>query len=128
MSRTRRGAALKSIGRKKITFHLDQLVYLSNVSEDDGFAYFCEMAESQVRMFGTGVVCGHSEIGFDTQEKAEEAALEHLVQMHLAMGGERRPKHRGRERRERNIAAWNARHGRAPLTSVDAGEDSTPDD
>lgn len=115
--RTRRSAALKSIGRKKITFHLDQLVYLFQHDDPEegqkaGYAYFCEMAESQVRMFGTGVVCGHEELGFDTQEEAEEAALEHLVQMHQAMGGQRRPKHRGRERRARKIAEWNARHGR----------------
>lgn len=122
---TRRRAALKSIGRKKITFHLDQLVFLSK--ENDGYAYFCEMAESGVRVYGTGVVCSHSELGFDTQEEAEEAALEHLVQMHQAMGGERRPKHRGRERRDRQIAAWNARHG-TTVNGADFRKDSTTDD
>jgi hypothetical protein len=85
------------------------------------------MAESQVRVYGTGVVCGHSELGFETQEEAEEAALEHLQQMHQALGGTKRPQGRGKIRREREIAAWNARHGKT-INGNYVRKDPTTDD
>lgn len=114
-SRPRR-PSLKTIGRKKVTFHLDQLIYFDQDAE--GFSWFCEMAEAGVRVYGTGVVCGEHEIGIATQEEAEERALTHIVEMHQAMGGNRLPKDRGRIRRQKKIDEWNARHARPKLTSV----------
>lgn len=132
MPKTRRRSALKAIGRKKVTFHLDQLIYLS--LDEHGYSWFCEMAEAGVRVWGSGVVCAAYDIGFETQEQAEEAALEHLQTMHQAMGGSRRPKGRGRIRRELKIAAWNERRaaeraaGRTSFTTFPLRKDATTDE
>lgn len=116
---TRRRLALKVSGRKKITFHLDQLVYFAQTPYDPAnkwsgrtFEYQCEMIESGARVWGTGVMCGHTEIDFHTLEGAAEAALAHIQEMHQAMGGARLPQGRGKERRERKIDEWSARRRR----------------
>lgn len=110
---TRRRLALKVSGRKKVCFHLDQLVYFAEVYHpevrENLIDWQCEMVEPGVRVWGTGVMCGHTEIGFQTLEEAAESALTHIQEMHQAMGGTRLPKGRGKERRERRIAEWNAR-------------------
>lgn len=118
-----RRPSLKAIGRKKVCFHLDQLVYLDDTA--DGYEWTCHMIEAGAYHYGTGVMCSESGVGFETQFECEEAALTHIQEMHQAMGGQRRPKNRGQARRERKIAEWNARHAkpRTTLSAVPTGED-----
>lgn len=121
---TRRRLALKVSGRKKICFHLDQLVYFTERyiegEKANRYEWKCEMVESGARVWGSGVMCAHTEIGYHTLEEAAEAALKHVQEMHQAMGGSRLPQGRGKARRERRITEWNARR----LKERKADEDS----
>lgn len=114
-----RRPSLKAIGRKKVCFHLDQLVYLQKFVNSDEYNWGCRMIEAGAYHYGTGVMCGEMGVGYSTQLEAEEAALQHIQEMHLAMGGERKPKNRGQARRQKKIDEWNAKHARRPLTVVD---------
>lgn len=100
--------SLKVIGRKKVQFHLDDLVLLQQ-QVDSRFLWFCRLAEANPHEYGTGVSCAAHGFNFNTQQDAEEAALGHLTNVHRATGGERRPAGRGKERREREIQRWNSR-------------------
>lgn len=103
-----RKLSLKSIGRKKICFHLDQLVYLAKEGDED-YSYTCHLVEPSARLFGTGVMCSEMEVGFRTQVEAEEAALKHLQCAHAAMGGQKNPKGRRAAYRQRKIDEATAR-------------------
>ncbi len=85
----RRRLSLKCIGRKKICFHLDQLVWLVKEGNED-YSFTCHLVEPSAAIVGTGVMCSQMEVGFATQVEAEEAALEHLQTAHGAMGGQHR--------------------------------------
>lgn len=85
----RRRMSLKTIGRKKICFHLDQLVWLVKEGDED-YSFSCRLVEPSAAVFGTGVMCSEMESGFKTQIEAEEAALEHIQVFHGAMGGQHR--------------------------------------
>lgn len=107
---------LKVVGRKRISFHLDQLVLVGkspDISNATPYFWLCRMGEVDPHNYGAGVMCQAHGMGYSRQFNAEEDALSHLVNVHRATGGERRPKGRGRERRQREIDAWNARHVRS---------------
>jgi hypothetical protein len=100
--------SLKVIGRNKVEFHLDDLVVIQRMVNGN-YLWFCRMSEVNPHEYGTGVTCGAYELGCGTQFDAEENALAHLVNMHRATGGSRRPKNRGKIRRQKMINEWNAR-------------------
>lgn len=104
--------SLKVVGRKRLQFHLDQLVIIGKAHADGKYFWVCRMGEVDPHRYGTGVMCESHGIGYRRQVEAEEDAVSHLVNVHRAMGGEKRPTGRGRLRREKQIAEWNARHVR----------------
>lgn len=106
--------SLKAIGRRKVRFHLDDLAYIGKDPATDEYFWVCLMAESTLRddlqhVAGLGVSCGAYQHHLPSQAFTEERALEHLVNCHRAMGGERLPKGRGAKRREREREEWNER-------------------
>lgn len=109
--------SLKAIGRHKVRFHLDDLVYLGKDPKTDEYFWVCLMAEPTLRddlrhVAGLGVSCGSYQHHLPSQVFTEERALEHLVNCHRGMGGERLPKNRGAERRARRREEWNDRRRR----------------
>lgn len=102
--------SFKIIGRNRVQFHLDDLVMLRR-QVDGRYFWLCRMAEVDPYQYGTGVACASHGTNINTQFLAEEAALDHIVNVHRGIGGERRPRHRGVERRAKDIARWNSRHG-----------------
>lgn len=106
--------SLKAIGRRKVRFHLDDLVRLGKDPVTQEYFWICLMAEAELRddlrhVAGLGVSCGAYEHHLPSQNAAEERSLAHLINFHRAMGGEKLPKGRGKERRERKIEEWNDR-------------------
>ncbi len=104
--------SLKVIGRNRLSFHLDQLVIIGKSHTNDKYFWVCGMGEVEPHRYGTGLMCEAHGMGYLKQIDAEEDAVAHLVNVHRASGGGRRPKGRARARQEREIAAWNARHVR----------------
>ena len=110
-------SSLKLIGRRKVQFHLDDLVNFSQPGEDNTlFQWVCLLAEPGIYQMpighvvgGLAVSCGEYGRDYPSLEDAAEAALEHVVNEHRGQGGERLVKSRGRERRERLIEQWNDR-------------------
>lgn len=110
-------SSLKLIGRRKVQFHLDDLVRFEQAQDDDSlYRWVCLMAESGIHNMpaghvvgGLAVSCGEHGQDYANLEVAAEAALEHVVNEHRGQGGERLVKSRGRERRERLIEQWNER-------------------
>lgn len=109
--------SLKVIGRRKVRFHLDDLVYFgrrykTKRTEGEGpYFWICRMAEpvNDPTLLAIGTACGVCGEGFMTQHEAEEAALEHLAIVHRGTDGQRLPPHRGQQRRERQRERWNDR-------------------
>lgn len=109
--------SLKVIGRHRVRFHLDQLVMLQKQPVDGKYFWVCRMGEVDPHTFRTGVMCEGHGVNFETQIEAEDDALDHLINVHRAVGGERRAtagrsepaRARRRARRERRIEAWNDR-------------------
>lgn len=104
--------SLKVSGRKRLSFHLDQLVIIGKAHSDGRYFWVCRMGEVDPHRYGTGLMCEAHGMGYDRQLDSEEDAVSHLVNVHRAMGGQRRPDGRGRLRREKQIAAWNSKHVR----------------
>jgi DNA polymerase III epsilon subunit-like protein len=104
--------SFKVIGRKKLQFHLDQLVLIGKAHVDGKYFWVCRMGEVDPHNYGSGVMCQAHGIGYRTQHDAEEDAVCHLQNVHRAQGGQRRPQGRGRERRERELERWAARYVR----------------
>lgn len=100
--------SLKVIGRKKITFHLDEITVIHRMVNGQ-YLWFCQMAEANPHQYGAGVSCEGRGMGYNNQYEAEEAAVQHLQLTHRAHGGEKLEKGRGIVRRAREIDAWNAR-------------------
>lgn len=108
--------SLKTIARRRIHFHLDDLVHIGKDARTQRYFWACLMAEPGIHtkptnyiIGGLCVACGEYDRGYATQEEAEEGGLSHIVNEHRAQGGEKLPKGRGTERRERKIEQWNAR-------------------
>lgn len=110
-------SSLKLIGRKKVQFHLDDLVRFVQDDDDESlYRWVCLLAESDIHNMradhvvgGLAVSCGEYGQDYASLEGAAEAALEHIVNEHRGQGGERLPKDRGRVRREKKIEQWNDR-------------------
>lgn len=100
--------SLKVVGRKRVQFHLDELVMIQRQPNGAGYFWICRMAEADPHAFRVGVSCAEHGINFGSQRECEEAALEHLCQVHRGVGGAvRDPGHkRSRARREREFERW----------------------
>lgn len=104
--------SLKIIGRNRVQFHMDQLVLIQKQPVDGKYFWLCRLGETGPHRYGQGVMCSVGGINYATQHDAEEKALEHLVNVHRASGGERKPRNRGQIRRTQKIQAWNDRRHR----------------
>ena len=104
--------SLKVIGRKRVSFHLDQLVIIGKAHSDGKYFWVCRMGEVDPHRYGTGLMCESHGMGYARQIEAEEDAVSHLVNVHRATGGQRRPQGRGKIRRDRELAEWTRRHVR----------------